>query len=289
MLTGTPSRTAFGAARHRAAHQLLEHGRIFCDPLALRILGEKAEDVIRDAEDHPLKSRVRIFIAARHRFTEDAIAAAVHRGLRQVVVLGAGLDTYAYRTPFADRLRIFEVDHPDTQAWKRECLAQAGIVAPQGLTFVGVNFETQKLSERLAAAGVNPGEQTFFVWLGVVPYLTDAALWSTLGFIATFSRGSQVTFDYSEPFDALPPESRAYAEQRAAQVARLGEPWLNFFDPKQLHEKLRAHGITEIEDLGPRQIMARFFPERESMVPNRGGHVIRATTSGKITGDTKTD
>src|ERR1700735_2239371 len=111
MRTGIPSRTAFAAASHRAAHQILEKGSIFSDPLALRILGVDAETVVREAEAQPLRRGMRIFIAVRTRFAEDALAAAVERGVRQLVVLGAGLDTYAYRGIWRARGRIFGVDH----------------------------------------------------------------------------------------------------------------------------------------------------------------------------------
>jgi methyltransferase (TIGR00027 family) len=127
---GKPSRTAWVAAVHRAAHQVLEQGRIFADPLALRILGVDAETVAREAEERPSGRRMRIFIAVRTRFAEDALTAAVERGVRQVVVLGAGLDTYAYRCEWRDRLRIFEVDYPATQAWKRQRLEDAAISVP---------------------------------------------------------------------------------------------------------------------------------------------------------------
>jgi methyltransferase (TIGR00027 family) len=127
---GQPSRTALAAATHRAAHQLLEGGRVFYDPLALRILAEDPETVRRRADENPYRRRMRLFIAVRTRFAEEALASAVERGVRQVVVLGAGLDTYAYRNPFGDRLRIFEVDHPATQAWKRYRLASASIPLP---------------------------------------------------------------------------------------------------------------------------------------------------------------
>jgi methyltransferase (TIGR00027 family) len=120
---GQPSRTP----RAAAAHQILERGRIFADPLVLPILGEDAEVLVREAEGDPSRRRLRLFIAVRTRFAEDALASAVERGVRQVVVLGAGLDTFAYRNPFGDRLRIFEVDHPATQAWKRQRLADAAI------------------------------------------------------------------------------------------------------------------------------------------------------------------
>jgi hypothetical protein len=113
---GRPSRTALAAAKYRAAHQVLERGRVFSDPLALCILGPDAEEAIREAQDRPDAAAMRLFVAARTRFAEDALEWAVAHGASQLVVLGAGLDTYAYRTPH-EGLRIFEVDHPDTQAW----------------------------------------------------------------------------------------------------------------------------------------------------------------------------
>jgi methyltransferase (TIGR00027 family) len=119
MHTAQPSRTAIAAASHRAAHQILEKGSIISDPFALRILGQGAESLVREAQEHPSRRRMRLFIAARSRFAEDEVAAAVAGGVRQLVLLGAGLDTHPYRRPLCDRLRIFEVDHPATQAWKR--------------------------------------------------------------------------------------------------------------------------------------------------------------------------
>ena len=127
MLPEQASRTALGAARQRAAHQTLERGRIFSDPLALRILGSDAEPLNPDAENEVTRRGLRLFLAARTRFAEDALAASIPRGLRQVVILGAGLDTYAYRSPLIDGLRVFEVDHPATQTWKRQRLAEAAM------------------------------------------------------------------------------------------------------------------------------------------------------------------
>ncbi len=193
-----PSRTALAAATHRAAHQILEKGCIFNDPLALRILGEDAETVAREAEEQPSRRRMRIFIAARARFAEDALAAAVQQGVRQVVVLGAGLDTYAYRSTLRNRLRIFEVDHPATQDWKRQRLEHAAIPIPCSLTFAPVDFERQTLAEGLTVAGFDPSQQTFFTWLGVVPYLTEKAVWSTLSFIANLPEDVRVLVDCSD-------------------------------------------------------------------------------------------
>ncbi|HLW89458.1 MAG TPA: SAM-dependent methyltransferase [Terriglobales bacterium] len=278
MQSGQPSRTALAAAAHRAAHQILEHGRIFADPLALRILGENAEESVHEAKENPSSRRMRIFIAVRTRLAEDALAAAVERGVSQVVVLGAGLDTLAYRSPWQDRVRIFEVDHPTTQAWKRHRLEDAAIPIPSSVTFAAVDFERQTLGEGLAAAGFDPAQQTFFTWLGVVPYLTEAAIWSTLGFIANLPNGAHVVFDYSNPPISLAAEMRLSHARRASRVAELGEPWLNYFETDELGAKLRTLGFSEIEDLGPREIAARYFPNRASTLPDKGGHVLRATT-----------
>jgi methyltransferase (TIGR00027 family) len=224
MRSGSPSRTALAAAAHRAAHQVLEGGRIFADPLALRILGDEAEVAVRDAEADPSKRRMRLFIAVRTRFAEDALAAAVERGVRQLVVLGAGLDTFAYRNPFGDTLRVFEVDHPATQAWKHDRLAAAGIPLPASLTFAPINFEHETLAEGLAAAGFDREQPTFFTWLGVVPYLTEEAVWSTLTYIARLPHGAHVVFDNSDPPATFSPELRLEHDRRAAHVAAWASP-----------------------------------------------------------------
>ena len=278
MQPGRPSRTALAAAAHRAAHQLLEHGRIFADPLAIPILGEDPHAIAQDAAN-PSRRRMRVFIAVRTRFAEDVLATAAEQGVRQLVVLGAGLDTYAYRSPFRERLRIFEVDHPATQAWKRQRLTEAAIPIPGWLTFAPVDFERQTLSDGFTAAGLDPAQQTFFTWLGVVPYLTEEAIWFTLHFIASLSGGAHVVFDYSDPPDTFSPEIRAYHEERAAHVEALGESWVSYFEPEKLHAKLSALGFSEIEDLGPREIRSRYFPNRTGASPSRGGHILRATTA----------
>lgn len=272
-----PSRTALAAAYHRAAHQVLEGGRIFTDPLALRILGIDASTVMPDEEERPSRRRMRIFLAVRTRFAEDALAAAVEQGVCQLVVLGAGLDTYAYRGACRERLRIFEVDHPATQAWKRQRLADAGIPLPPNLTFAPVDCERDTLTHGLEKAGFNPSDYTFFTWLGVVPYLTREAVWSTLSFIAGLPNGAQVVFDYADPPDALAPKWRAAHEKRAARVAELGEPFLSYFDADELRARLLDMGFSEVEDLGPPRIAARYFPNRAISVPDKGGHIVRAT------------
>jgi methyltransferase (TIGR00027 family) len=279
MQPGQPSRTALGAAGLRAAHQVLDGAAIFEDPLALRILGADADDLVREAEAEtdPYRQRLRWFIAVRSRVADDALAAATKRGARQFVVLGAGLDTTAYRALPSQDLHIFEVDHPATQAWKRKRLADAGIPQPAALTFVSVDFEHATLAEGLAAAGFDPAQQTFFTWLGVVPYLTDDAIFSTLGFIAGLPGGAHVVFDYVNPPDTMEPGRRAMHEALIARVAGLSEQLRNHFDSDALQARLKAMGFHDIEDLGWPEIVARFFPGR-AVSSGGGGHVLRAST-----------
>jgi methyltransferase (TIGR00027 family) len=269
---------------HRAVHQVLEGGRIFSDPLAVRILGENADAIARDADQYASRRRMRIFIAVRTRFAEDELAAAVDQGVRQLVVLGAGLDTYAYRGSMRDRLGIFEVDHPATQEWKRQCLADAAIPLPACLTFAPVDFERQTLVEGLSAARFDPAQPTFFTWLGVIPYLTEEAIWSTLGFIANLPNGAHVVFDYADPPDSLSPEMREFHDARASRVADLGEAWRTYFEPEQLRAKLIDLGFTEIEDLGPPQFAERYFPQHAGAAPEHGGHILHASTAAKTAG-----
>jgi methyltransferase (TIGR00027 family) len=287
MQIGQPSRTALGAAALRAAHQVLDGAAIFVDPLAVRILGSDAQDMLRDADDAS-RQRLRWFIAIRTRVAEDALALAIERGVSQLVVLGAGLDTYAYRTPASGKLRIFEVDHPSTQAWKRERLAETGIALPATLRFVPVDFERETLADGLGAAGFDPAQQTFFTWLGVVPYLTESAVFATLGTIAGLPGGAHVVFDYVNPAASIMEAgSRAAHEALAARVAAIGEALQCRFDSEELHARLAELGFRDVEDLGPHQIAQRFFPGRippgrlsqgQTASSGAGAHVLRAAT-----------
>jgi methyltransferase (TIGR00027 family) len=276
MQPGQFSRTALGAAGHRAAHQVLEGGRIFADPLAMPILGDDAEEAVAEAGEQPARRGLRNFIAVRSRFAEEAARRAIREDARQIVVLGAGLDTFAYRVESIEGLRVFEVDHPATQAEKRRRLAAASIAAPEHLTFAPCDFERDALGEALAAVGFDPDRRAFFIWLGVVPYLTDAAISSTLGFIARLPAG-EVVFDYANPAATIAnPAMRAAHEILSERVAAAGEAFQSYFETRALHEKLRALGFQEIEDLGPNEIAARFFPELAAPGRANGGHVARA-------------
>src|SRR5260370_20060953 len=183
MQPGQPSLTALGAARLRAAHQVLDGASILADPLAARILGTGIEVSLDHAAAHPSGPRLRWFIAARSRIAEDALNVAVNDGATQLVVLGAGLDTLAYRTPLARRLRIFEVDHPATQARKREMLAAASIAVPDTLTFVAVDFERQTLAQQLQSAGFASPRRGAFHRGGVRPLMSRPVAFEDACFI----------------------------------------------------------------------------------------------------------
>ncbi len=265
-----PSRTALGVAVHRAVHQILEEGRVFCDAFASPILGPDANALIAERSG-PQHRQIRLFVAARSRFAQDSLAAAMARGIAQVVVLGAGLDTTALRNPGA---AVFEVDHPLTQKWKRQQLARMGISMPANLRFAPVDFERQKLSDGLVAAGYDAHKPTFFLWLGVVPYLTRDAIETTPEFAGSIP-DAEIVFDYAEPLENWRPEDRDRAMALAERVAALGEPFLSHFEPAEMAGLLHSKGFGEIEDMGSREIGARFFGQ-----PNRpekpGGHVLRA-------------
>lgn len=264
-----PSRTAFGAAVHRALHQRLEEGRIFRDPCAIPILGPDGEAAMAEKSD-AAQTGLRMFMAVRSRFAEDSLATAVARGVRQAVILGAGLDTFGLRNP-DEGLRVFEVDHPATQGWKRERIAEAGWTP--SFIFAPVDFERQELGAQLAAAGFDGTQPAFFIWLGVVPYLTTEAIGKTLDFVASIP-GSEIVFDYSEPLENYPPERRAMVEALGARTAAIGEPWLSHFDPREISALLHAKGFGQIEDLGVAAIAKRFFG-REAP-DTAGAHVLRA-------------
>jgi len=277
MRAGQPSRTARGAAAYRAIHQRLDGGVIFNDPFAAKILDTETLATLDEIAADPSQRPMRLFIAARSRFSEDALAACVARGVQQVVVLGAGLDTFSLRNPFAGRgVRVFEVDFPATQEWKRERLKQAGLSLPTSLTFAPVDFERQSLGEGLAQAGFRVDEPAFLQWLGVVPYLTRQAISETLDFIAGIP-DSEVVFDYAEPFQNYPADRRAHIRHVAESAAARGEPWLSLFDPPELSKLLSDNGFGLVEDLGLAALSDRYYGALKAGIPiGPGGHVVRA-------------
>ena len=274
MRDGQPSLTARGAAAYRAIHQRHEDAAIFRDPFAEKILDADTRAMLDEVAADPSRRGMRLFIVSRSRFSEEALAASVARGARQVVVLGAGLDTFSLRNPYPD-VRVFEVDFPATQGWKRERLREAELVAPDTLTFAPVDFERESLADGLDRAGFRHDRPAFFQWLGVTPYLTREAIASTLDFIVGVP-GSAVAFDYTEPFENQVPERRARLTAMAESAAARGEPWLSFFDPPEIAAILRGKGFGDIEDFGFADVIRHYAPELGRGLRPGGGHVIRA-------------
>ena len=266
MLDSVASRTAWRVAIRRAEHQILDDPRVFDDPLSVRIIGPEVAAAIqpgRPLRQQRLTTSFRAFMAVRSRYAEDELARAVSAGVRQCVVLGAGLDTFACRNPHAAvGLRVFEVDHPATQAWKRLRLAAAGIEIPPGATFVALDFEQQSLAEELSMAGFDLQAPVFFTWLGVTPYLTDGAFARTMTFVAARPAGSAIVLDYAIPVASLNPAQVKALEALSKRVANLGEPFRLFFEPIELIARLRQIGFSRVEDLGRDEMNARYFAGR---------------------------
>jgi methyltransferase (TIGR00027 family) len=275
MQEGKASRTAERVAMRRAAHQLYdEPPLVFTDPLALRILPEEARAELREREAvervHPFARAMRAFMCARSRFAEDALERAATAGVRQYVVLGAGLDTYAGRSPYPD-MRLFEVDHPATQAWKRHRLEQAKIYVPETVTFVPVDFEREQLMERLTASGFRTDAPAFCSWLGVLPYLTREAAEGTLHALGDLPPGSGVAFDYAVARSSLSPAQQEAFDWLAARVAQVGEPFRLGFEPAQLRQLLVECGFTRVEEADGEAINALYFTGRSDGLGVRGG------------------
>jgi methyltransferase (TIGR00027 family) len=264
------SRTALSVALRRAAHQIYDSPVVLDDPIAVGILGAAyAEQLHRTPlrPDRPFSTALRAFLVARSRYAEDNLRRAVSTGVEQYVLLGAGLDTFAYRNPFT-KLRVFEVDHPATQQWKRELLQRNNIAIPDSIAYTPVDFERQSLAEQLGFAGFSSQAPAFFSWLGVVPYLTLDAFRATLTFIAAQRPGSGLTLDYGQPRSTLPLLEQMAHDSLASRVEKAGEPFQLFFTPSEIAAELsRFHSV---EDLGAAEINARYFSGRSDQLKMRG-------------------
>nr|BFE85260.1 hypothetical protein GCM10020093_078610 [Planobispora longispora] len=182
-------------------------------------------------------------MTARSHYTERRLAELARDGVEQYVILGAGLDTFALRPRPTRRIRVFEVDHPATQRWKRELLTAAGISRPDGLTFVPVDFETDDLVSSLSAAGFDPSGPALVSWLGVSMYLTRDAIDATLAALGRSAPGTELIMEYALPPGLRDERSSAYADFALPAAAERGEPWLTFFAPEDLSAVLKRHGL----------------------------------------------
>lgn len=279
-----PSRTAAGVAFRRAAHQILDQPPVFRDPLANALLSTEAQARLGadpwQGNQGLVRARLRAFLAVRSRVAEDCLAEAVAAGVRQYVVLGAGLDTFACRNPFPE-LRIFEVDHPRTQAWKLERLRAAGLQASAHTAYVPVDFEAQSVAHRLADYGFDAAGPTAVSWLGVVPYLDERTVWATLEWVAGIvgDRG-HIVFDYGSVPRWWQFGQRVALRRLAARVAAAGEPFRTRLQPTYVKERLSSAGFTAVRDMDTGELNRRYFARRGDGLRVGGtGHVVIASNA----------
>jgi len=266
------SRTALATAYLRAAHQILDaKPLILDDPVAVGLLGEGAEQRIRQAAERyrtPEALALRSHVVLRSRFAEDRLSTAVQRGVSQYVIVGAGFDTFALRQPqWAHPLKIIEVDHPGSQAAKRSRIAEAGMQIPENVVYADIDFEQESLRDGLLRNGVSITKPTFFSWLGVSMYLTDAAIDATLGSMAAFPEGSEVVLTFLQPPMSDSRASLPGPSRLAQRVAESGEPFVSYFDRATIKGKLLAAGFSSVEFLTPEIANSRYFQQRQSDLP----------------------
>jgi methyltransferase (TIGR00027 family) len=270
---GQPSFTALTAAAARAAHLIVDaEPWIFADTLAGTVLGDRAEELVSYHTlhgTHPVLSGARAQATCRSRYTEDALGRAVGRGVGQYVILGAGLDTFAYRSgPLAGQLRVFEVDHPATQDWKRRALAAARLAEPDSVTFVPADLAADSLAGRLAAAGFDTAAPALVSWLGVTMYLTRDAIAATLAAIGGLAPGTELVADYMLPEGLRDEAGAGYAALVAQASAERGEPWLSWFAPAELSDLARRYGFGAIRHVRQRDVVpAPLWTRADSLRP----------------------
>ncbi len=276
LATGEPSGTARSAALHRAAHQIVDHPRVFEDPYALKILEPRAAAELQATVDRRAHG-MRASIALRSRYTEDSLAEAVARGTRQYVVLGAGLDTFACRNPHVDAgLQVYEVDHPASQRYKLGRMRASDMAPRSGTHFVAIDFETQTLREALAGAGFRFDRPAFFSMLGVAIYISDAAVMSTLRTIAACARGSEIAMSFAVTDEWLQPAARARRQRSMKALAAAGEPWITFYDPDVLSARLLEEGFSSARPLRPDDANRRYFADRRDGLSVTDAHMMLA-------------
>jgi methyltransferase (TIGR00027 family) len=260
------STTMIASAIFRAMHQVVDgEPKILNDPLAVGLVeGSSREEILAPGPHSEFPKWFRTIFILRSRYTEDSLAEAVASGISQYVPLGAGMDTFAYRQPnWAANLRIFEVDHPESQNVKREHLVKRGISIPANVEFVPIDFERTSLAEGLAASSLDHHSSALFSWLGVTQYLTNEAIDSTLRFILSMPRGSQLVMEYIIPANSWTTEEAGFMSRVPQLAADVGEPWLTYFTPDQVSDHLLKLGFRRISHLTPENAAMRYFQNRQ--------------------------
>lgn len=278
-MTDPLNTTALQAAAARAAHLLVDgEPTIFDDPLAERLLGDRAAELIgyhRAYGGHPVLAGARAQTLCRSHYAESRAA-----GAGQYVILGAGLDSYAYRSGASPR--VFEVDDPNTQAWKLRRIAEAGIPVPPTVRHVALDLEAGGLTDALCRAGLDPSSPAVVSWLGVTMYLTPEGIGRTLDEVGRWAPGTEIVLDYLLPEPMRDEAGRAYAAAVAAAVGEQGEPWRTFLAPEQAADVVRRHGFDVVEDLALAEAIAPgLWARDDALRPAELLRVLRARVSGR--------
>ncbi len=262
---GQASKTAMRVAMRRAAHQMIDRPLVLDDASAVKIvapllaLGGHNYEIKRSK--HAVSKAFRSYMVGRSRYSEDELARTVECGVRQYVVLGAGLDTFGCRNAHPD-LQVYEVDFPATQQWKRDLLQRAGIAVPANLHFVPVDFDSMDLPDALGAAGFDRNRPAFFSWLGVTMYLTLGGFRRIMAAIGSGPGGSAVSFDFLMPREALPACEQITLDGLAKRVAAAGEPLTLLLAEEAIARECRQAGFERWEFLDAAALNRRYFAGR---------------------------
>ena len=278
------NRTAAGVAWLRAVHQLLDgQPRILDDPAIVTLLGPQGVERLHAESDRASSKGargLRVHVVLRSRVAEDHLRLSIDRGVTQYVLLGAGYDTFIVRQPeWARALHIVEVDRPAIQEEKYGRLADAGLVVSDNVQFAPIDFENETLAQGLARNGVSLDRPTFFSWLGVTMYLTEAAIDATLRTVVATPPGSEIVFTYADPTPH--PDSVMGAPRLADLAASVGEPWLSYFTPDVLEQKLRAFGFGEVEFVTPEMVAGYFSHRTDELEPPRRVSIVSARVTSR--------
>jgi methyltransferase (TIGR00027 family) len=262
-----PSNTAKIAALARGYHRLLQRPPwVIDDPYALSLIGpgwEELWETLNAIFPDPVRDEGISGVAARARYVEDVLARGT---FAQYVILGAGLDSFAWRRPDAlAKLRLFEVDHPATQAWKRERAEVMALPRSDHHVFTPVDFEHQTLDAGLAAVGFDASAPTLYSWIAVIPYLTIEAVETTLRGLAGAAAGSQVVLSYAVTEDFRDDVGRRFVELLGAVAAQSGEPFLTFLSPSDAEELVARCGLEVVEHLDRDALRERFLAGRDDI------------------------
>jgi methyltransferase (TIGR00027 family) len=277
-----PDHTAVRTALWRALHVEVDPSpHVLHDTLGLKLVGPTDDWRARPDMDPTFSASMRAAIVARARVVDDLVIEAAGDGVKQFVILGAGLDTFAARHPDLMRsMRVFEIDEPASQAWKRRRLEESGIGTSAGLRFVPVDFETgvSWLTE-LLASGFDRQAPAIVAATGVSMYLTHDAITATLADVASLVPGSVMAMTFLRRPDLLDPADRAGFEIAARGAAASGTPWLSLFSPTEFIALVEAAGFTSVEYVSAEDTTTRYFSGRpDGLRPSNGEELVIART-----------